>query len=127
MIVGVGTDIVAVQRWQDMIDKFGLKVARKILTVKEIESFLALEVDNRANFLAKRFAAKEAAVKALGTGFRDGISFQDMEIVNNHLGQPNITLHGKSLARFNQLSCKNINISIADEKNYAVAFVVIEA
>jgi holo-[acyl-carrier protein] synthase len=127
MIVGIGTDMVAVSRWKDLIQKFGLKVAKKILTVKELEIFFSIENDNKPNFLAKRFAAKEAIVKALGTGFRDGISFLDIEIDNDNFGKPFVKLFNIALDTFNSIKGKSIHISISDEKNYAIAFSVIES
>ena len=90
-----------------------------------MEKFNNLHNNKKINFIAKRFAAKEALVKAFGTGFRMGIWFQDFSILNNNLGAPIVKLHNKALKFADDNNIKNILISLSDEKHYALAFVVI--
>jgi holo-[acyl-carrier protein] synthase len=125
MIFGIGTDIVEVTRIQASITQFGDDFAKRILAESEIESYLQSQIKSR--FLAKRFAAKEAFSKALGTGLRAPATFQNIAVSHDELGKP-ILLLAAELQIF--LDAKNItqmHISISDEKNLAAAFVVLEA
>lgn len=124
MIFGIGTDIVEVTRIQASITQFGDDFAKRILAESEIESYLQSQIKSR--FLAKRFAAKEAFSKALGTGLRTPATFQNIAVSHDELGKP-ILLLAAELQIF--LEAKNItqmHISISDEKNLAAAFVVLE-
>lgn len=124
MIFGIGTDIVEVTRIQASITQFGDDFAKRILAESEIESYLQSQIKSR--FLAKRFAAKEAFSKALGTGLRAPATFQNIAVSHDELGKP-ILLLATELQIF--LEAKNItqmHISISDEKNLAAAFVVLE-
>ena len=86
MIYGVGTDVVEVSRIAKALERFGDGFAKKILSPEE---FLVFQKNNlKENFLAKRFAAKEAFAKALGTGFRNDLNFKDIEIMNDKFGKP---------------------------------------
>ncbi|EWH10454.1 holo-(acyl-carrier-protein) synthase [Catenovulum agarivorans DS-2] len=118
MIVGLGTDIVEISRF----DTANINaIARRVLTKDEFVLFTTHKQAYR--FLAKRWAAKEAAAKALGTGIAQGVTFQDFVISNNDLGAPKLSLTGKALEIAGQVSC---HLSISDEKNYAVATVILE-
>ena len=86
MIFGIGTDVVEVSRIHDSIKKFGDTFARRILSDSEFESYLKSSTQSR--FLAKRFAAKEAFAKALGTGFRSPVRFQNIIVSHDDLGKP---------------------------------------
>lgn len=123
MITGLGTDIVEIVRIEKALSR-GEALAKRVLTPVEYQTFS--EHKFPARFLAKRYAAKEAAVKALGTGIADGVSFQDIQVLNLDSGQPVLVFSG----RFEELCLqRNISqsfISISDEKNYAVATVVLE-
>jgi holo-[acyl-carrier protein] synthase len=124
MIFGIGTDIVEVNRIQASITQFGDDFARRILADSELESYLQSQI--KARFLAKRFAAKEAFSKALGTGLRAPATFQNIAVSHDALGKP-MLLFSPELQAF--LDVKNItqaHISISDEKNLAAAFVVLE-
>ena len=121
MIFGVGTDIVEVSRMGEGLARHGKRFAKRILAPDEFEVFE--EHANPANFLAKRFAAKEALVKALGCGFRDGISMQHIVVKNDLLGKPEVTLHGEAAAKAKSLGVGEIFLSLADERDYAVAYV----
>lgn len=123
-IFGVGIDIVEKQRVVKIIKKHGDKFALKILhqnEIKKYEGFLTLS--RKTDYIAKRFAAKEAFLKALGTGLRSGISLKNIETCNDNLGKPTIILHKNKLASIKQ---NKIHLSIADEKASAIAFVIIE-
>ncbi len=124
MIYGIGTDIVEVARIEASIAQFGDDFAKRILAQSELASYIESQIKPR--FLAKRFAAKEAFSKALGTGLRAPATFQNIAVSHDDLGKPMLLL-APELQRF--LNSKNItktHISISDEKNLAAAFVVLE-
>jgi len=124
MIFGIGTDIVEVSRIEASINEFGDGFARRILAESELASYQQSQIKPR--FLAKRFAAKEAFSKALGTGLRAPATFQNIAVSHDALGKP-ILILATELQLF--LQTKNItqtHISISDEKNLAAAFVVLE-
>lgn len=122
MIHGIGTDIVKVTRMQDNLDKYGERFAQRVLTDGEYHRFQ--EHAHPAAFLAKRFAAKEAAAKALGTGFRDGLSLKHIEVTNNELGKPELCFHERATDYIKQLGIVNSYLSLSDEQDYAVAYVI---
>ena len=122
MIAGVGTDIVAVSRMRESLTQYGDRFAKRILSPSEFEQFSSHVA--QANFLAKRFAAKEALVKALGCGFRNGISMQHIVVDNDKLGKPFIVLNGEAANYAEQLGVDELFLSLADEAEYAVAYVV---
>lgn len=123
MIYGIGTDIVAVARMQDSLDKHGERFARRILTDAEYEKYQGHT--HPAGFLAKRFAAKEAAAKALGTGFRDGLSLQHIEVSNDVLGKPELKFYLRASELLGSLGIGASYLSLSDEKEFAVAYVVL--
>lgn len=123
MIHGIGTDIVRVARMQANWERYGRRFASKILAPFE---YAAFETDKRpAAFLAKRFAAKEAMVKALGTGFRDGVKLTDIGVAHNAAGKPVLVCSGHTLALMSSLGITESHLSLADEQEYAVAFVIL--
>ena len=124
MIFGIGTDIVEVARIEASLAQFGDDFAKRILAEIEFVSYQDSHIKSR--FLAKRFAAKEAFSKALGTGLRAPATFQNIAVSHDDLGKP-ILILAAELQNF--MSTKNItqtHISISDEKNLAAAFVVLE-
>ena len=123
MIHGIGTDIVAIARMQASLDRFGDKFARRILAPGELQGFA--DSGNPASFLAKRFAAKEAAVKALGTGFRDGIRLAHIAVSNNAYGKPGLCFSGRASQVCADLGVGEAHLSLSDEKDYAIAFVTL--
>lgn len=123
MIFGIGTDIVEVSRMDEGLSRHGERFARRILAPTEYEVFKART--GQASFLAKRFAAKEALVKALGCGFRDGISMQHIVVGNDALGKPVLTLSGEAANKAKSLDVGEIFLSLADEREYAVAYVTV--
>ena len=125
MIIGVGTDIIDVKRIEAVIKKYNYKFKKRCFSPNEIN-----RSENRANSIgsyAKRYAAKEACSKALGTGLARGVFWKDIEIVNNKYGKPKIILHNRALKRLRTMSDRNykIDVSLSDEKNYAIANVII--
>ncbi len=123
-IFGIGIDIVQIDRVSSSIHRHGDAFAKKILHPNEFKKYAALKYKER--YLAKRFAAKEAFAKALGTGIVEGVTLPKIEVVNCKAGKPEIILHGSTRERVNSLSIKSIFVSISDEKEYAVAQVVLE-
>ena len=124
-IIGNGVDIIKNSRINNSLKIKGF--LNRIFTEKEIEQGKKLK--NKINFYAKRFAAKEAFVKAIGTGFRSDINFIDIEIKNYKNGKPYISL-SKKLNNFLQKKFKiqkyKVFLSLSDEKDYSIAFVVID-
>lgn len=123
MIVGIGADIVAVERVRHAWRRHGERLARRILTTEEM-NLLTGSGQGEVAFLARRFAAKEAAAKALGTGFRDGVGLRCLAVSNDRRGKPELRLLGGAAQRGKQLGVSEIHLSLSDERDYAVAFVV---
>lgn len=128
MIFGLGSDITSVKRIVSAFEKSGDRFARRILS-KEEYPFYVTKSSERAKitFLAKRFAAKEAISKALGTGMRQGIGFLQFTIVNNDLGKPEVELTGKAKEWAEKNNISRIHLTLSDEQDYAIAFAVAEA
>lgn len=125
MIFGIGTDIVQVARMVALLERHGGRFPQRILTGDELEEF---SVSKRpAHFLAKRFAAKEAAAKALGTGFGAGVRPCDIGVVHTERGQPFLEWRGRVNELVQGLNIGRSLLSLADEKEYAVAFVTLLA
>lgn len=124
-ILGLGTDIAEIERVERALGRTGVAFAKRILTPSEMLRFS--ELKSQARFLAKRFAAKEAASKALGTGIARGVSFQDFAVENDELGKPVLTLSGVAKERSQAMGVKHIHLSISDERYYAVATVILES
>lgn len=129
MIVGIGTDLVNITRIERAIARHGERFLQRVFT--PTERALAERRANRAETYAKRFAAKEACAKALGTGFRRGVFFRDLGVVNLPSGKPTILLTGPALARLRDMipqgHLARIDLAITDEYPMAQAFVVISA
>ena len=121
-LIGIGVDIVSINRMRRLLSNHPDKVAARILSHTELKIFYNYNDIRRLYFLSKRFACKEAIVKALGTGIGRPYGFADIEILNDDLGKPYV-MFLKS-----QLSLKKnyrFNISISDERDYAIAFVIV--
>ncbi len=123
MILGIGTDILQISRMADSLIRTP-KLADRILTPEELEHFS--QQQNQAIFLAKRFAAKEAVVKALGTGIGRGVSWQHIQISKDESGKPLIDLSDGAQQRASELGITNFQLSYSDEKEYVVAFAIAE-
>jgi len=124
MIFGIGTDIVEVERIAASISQFGDEFAKRILATSEMERYLASNI--QARFLAKRFAAKEAFSKALGTGLRGPASFQNIAVAHDELGKPLLVLAPELQAFMQSKQIRHAHLTISDERNLAAAFVVLE-
>lgn len=121
MIYGIGTDIVYIPRILRISQKYGEKFLNRIYTEKEIElSRKYNSHEMQAKYFAKRFAAKEAFVKALGTGFSQGIIMKDIEIYSNIRGKPHLAITKDFISKDYK-----IHLSLSDDQDYATAFVVI--
>ena len=122
MIIGIGVDIVEVDRIQRLIKNWGEKFALRIFSEAEL-SFFSGSL-SRADLLSRQFAAKEAVSKALGTGLR-GIRLSDVSVLRDKKGKPFVDLFGKAASEASAIGMSRIHVSIADERNYAIAYVVI--
>jgi len=122
MVVGIGTDIVNIERIESIFQKYGDKFLKKNFHKLEIEKFTVLTSTQQLGYLAKRFAAKEAVAKALGIGIGKGLAFRDIAIVNNDTGVPRVLI---SPEKFPDIIKYNIQISLSDDYPFAVAFVVV--
>ena len=129
MIIGLGTDLVEIDRFAQILGRHPQRLLERILGAEERLRWesLSLTERGRAAWLAKRFAAKEAAAKALGTGFRAGITLRDIQTVHDPLGRPQLTLSGAARSRYEQMAGANMLLSVSDEHTHALAFVVIES
>lgn len=129
MIIGIGNDLIDIRRVQKTLDRFGDRFVERIFTDVERRKSEARRM--RAASYAKRFAAKEACSKALGTGFRRGVFWRDMGVVNIRGGQPTMALTGGALLRLNEITPEGmeavIHVTITDDHPLAQAFVIISA
>lgn len=121
MIHGVGTDIIEVKRIEESIKRFGQRFLDRIFTLHEQE--YCLYHSDASRHFAGRFAAKEAIVKALGTGFRDGTNWQDIEITNDTQGKPVVYLSSRLKEHFGNV---HIHLSISHGRDYATACAICE-
>ncbi len=129
MIIGIGSDITDIRRIEKSLARFGDRFTRRVFT--DVERARAERKAGPAATYAKRFAAKEACAKALGTGMRRGVFWRDMGVVNAKSGQPTLILTGGAAARLAEITPPGhtpvLHLTITDESPYALAFVVIEA
>lgn len=129
MILGIGNDLTDITRIEKTLARFGARFIDRVFTPHEQAK--AASRANPAPTYAKRFAAKEACAKALGTGFNQGVYWRDIGVVNKPSGQPTLRLTGGALARLQAMTpagmVANIHLALTDDHPYAQAFVVIEA
>ena len=123
MIIAIGTDIVEIARIAELLERQPQRFVKRILCPAELEQYASL--GNPAAFLAKRFAAKEAIAKALGTGIGHGVSFQDMQISNDEKGAPHVQLSGGAAEVMQSRGGQRVLISLADERDYAIAYAML--
>tara|TARA_A200000113_G_scaffold25248_1_gene21354 strand:- start:1342 stop:1728 length:387 start_codon:yes stop_codon:yes gene_type:complete len=125
-IIGIGVDIIQNNRIKNLLKN--KKFLGRIYSDRELK--LSKQNKNKVAYFAKRFAAKEAFSKALGTGFRSGLEFKDIEIVNDEVGKP-LYVKNKKIIKIvkNKFKIKNFNsfLSISDEKDYSTAFTIIQS
>ncbi|MCC3145040.1 holo-ACP synthase [Halanaerobium sp. Z-7514] len=123
MIIGTGIDIVKKQRIERLIKKYGERFLQKIYLASEIE-YCSKQTNYAASYAA-RFAAKEALLKALGTGMRNN-SWQDIEILNNDLGKPEVKLYNKTAEQAAEMNVEKIFLTISHEKDFSIAQIILE-
>ncbi len=124
MIYGIGVDIVQLDRITSALDKNTQRFPEKVLSELEFAEFV--KANDKVNFLAKRFAAKEAFSKALGTAFTDGLTMPQITISHTDRGQPIITLADRAKLMVEQQNIRYSHLSLSDERDYVVANVVLE-
>jgi holo-[acyl-carrier protein] synthase len=129
LILGIGSDLSDIRRIEQSLARFGERFTHRVFT--ETERARSERKPDRAASYAKRFAAKEACAKALGTGIRRGVFWRDMGVVNMRSGQPTMALTGGAAARLAEILPPGakpvIHLSLTDDHPYAQAFVIIEA
>jgi holo-[acyl-carrier protein] synthase len=123
VIFGVGTDIVQISRIRADLERYGDRFTKRVLTTTEYDEYRTNNM--AAQFVAKRFAAKEAAVKALGIGFREGLSLRQIGVFHDGRGRPGLEFHGRALEFCREFGFTASHVSIADENEYAIAFVTL--
>ncbi|UCG14066.1 MAG: holo-ACP synthase [Deltaproteobacteria bacterium] len=124
MIRGVGIDLVNVARMERAVERWGRRFLERVFTLAEID--LCLSRARPANCLALRFAAKEAFAKALGLGLRSGLRWRDVEVVHDHLGKPGLRLHNRADQLLAEAAADGVWLSLSDERDSAIAVVVLE-
>lgn len=122
MIIGIGSDIVNIKRIERIFIKYNNRFIDRILNIKEKEVFCSLSLKRQINFLAKRYAAKEAISKALGTGIGEFLQFKNIIISNNSLGKPTVSVYSPNIPNINNYK---IDISISDDYPTAIAFAIV--
>lgn len=125
MIVGIGTDLAEVDRIREAIERHGRRFIERVYTAAEIA--YAERKANRFERYAARFAAKEAAMKAIGTGWRHGVRWQDFEVANLPGGKPILAFHGVAAGFAEKLGVRNISLSLTHTALQAMAVVILEA
>lgn len=127
MIVGIGVDIIAISRVEKVYKRYKDYFGQKILAVEEWSDYQSCRnLTQKIKFLAKRFAAKEAFVKALGTGFSQGVRLGDIAVTHDVAGKPGLTISGVAETKMKEKNINSIHLSLSDEKQSVVAFVVLE-
>jgi holo-[acyl-carrier protein] synthase len=126
MVIAIGTDLVHIPRIGAAIARHGVRFARRLLSTNELREYTALKRGHDA-FLARRFAAREACAKALGRGIQDGISWRDFEVHHDTKGAPRLRLCARAEACANSMGVARTHLSLSDEGEYAMAFVVLTA
>ena len=124
MIVGTGVDIAEVPRIREAVARFGERFLKRVFTPEEIR--YCTSKANTEERLAARFAAKEAAMKAIGTGLRHGVTWQDVEVVRQLGGRPGLRLTGKAAEFAAALGCQRIHLSLSHTEDQAIAHVILE-
>jgi holo-[acyl-carrier protein] synthase len=128
MILGIGTDIIDIRRIERVLKRHGTRFLKRVFTEEE-RAYAESRPRNYAAALAKRFAAKEACAKALGTGLGQGVSWQDIGVVRQKFGPPSLTLKGKAAKHLARLTpaghSAGVHVSLTDDYPQALAFVVI--
>lgn len=124
MILGIGTDLIEVARVQHSIDRYGDRFVNRLYT--DAERAYSSSKANAAERYAARFAAKEAAMKAIGTGWRHGVTWKDFEVVNERSGRPTLRLQGVAREIADRMGVEHVSISLTHTAEMAFAIVVLE-
>lgn len=124
-IVGLGTDLSEINRFRRFVELKKTALLERLFTKSELK--YAFEKKDPASHLAARFAAKESCLKALGTGWRSGINWHDIEIVHDQLGRPELRFAGRVLEIANEKHVQVVHLSYSHERDYAVATVILES
>ncbi|WP_348267000.1 holo-ACP synthase [Edaphobacter paludis] len=124
MVVGVGTDLIEIERLQQSLDRFGTRFMQKVFTAGEIA--YCQRKKHAAESFAGRFAAKEAAAKALGTGISRGISWQEIEVIREPGERPTLHLSGRAAERAKSMGIKHLHLSLTHSREIAMAVVIAE-
>ncbi len=124
MILGVGIDIVEVERMARILDRHGERFTRRCFTDAEVQYCNGMA--RRAEHFAARFAAKEAAVKALGTGVAEGVRLRDIEVTRDAAGKPSLRLAGGALGRFESMGGRVAHVTLTHSALHAAAVVILE-
>mgnify|MGYP001498787779 FL=1 len=119
LVRGIGVDIVKLERIEAAYERFGERFARKVLSADELATSAIT-----ASFIAKRFASKEAIAKALGSGFREGITMPLITVTKNQLNKPEVALAGAAAERLRAIGAQEVLVSISDEVDSVVAFAI---
>ena len=131
MMLGLGSDVVNIDRIARTLERFGDRFLQRSFTKKEIAGYqLITNTERKAAYIARRFAAKEACAKALGTGCRHGLLFKNIGVVNDAQGKPSLELSGRAVELLQQLAGNNphrIDITLSDDNPVAMAVVIISA
>lgn len=126
-IIGIGTDLVAIARLRRLVDQYGERLAARLLAPDERAAYRTFtDVPSAAAFLARRFAAKEATAKALGCGIGAEARFTELAVGHTDQGAPQLRLTGAAQRRADHLGVTRLHLSISDERDQALAFVVLE-
>jgi holo-[acyl-carrier protein] synthase len=125
VIVGTGVDLAEVDRIREAIERYGPRFVERVFTPAEV-AYVERKA-NRYERYAARFAAKEAGMKAIGTGWRRGVRWQDFEVANLRSGKPTLCLHGEAAAVAEQLGVKSVSLSMTHTAATAMAIVILEA
>jgi len=123
MILGLGLDVAEIPRIRASLARFGERFIRRVLTEAEAAGMSAADP---ASYVAARFAAKEAAAKALGTGFAQGVTLANIEVVSLPSGAPQLRLHGKALEIANAMGVERMHVSLTHGRDIAAATVILE-
>src|SRR5436190_9401666 len=126
MIVGSGVDLAEVPRIREAIERFGDRFVKRVYTPAEI-AYVERRKAGRFESYAARFAAKEAGMKAIGTGWRHGVRWKDFEVANLPSGKPTLRFHGKAAEFATRLGVRNVPLSLTHTAQYGMAHVILDA
>ena len=124
-VIGLGTDLVRIERFRKFVANNKTALLGRLFTLRELE--YAFSRKDPAPHLAARFAAKESCLKAIGTGWRDGISWHDMEVVPDKLGRPDLVLSGRVAEIAGEKGVEMVHLSYSHDGDYATATVILES